>query len=453
MRHGRFRELSPRVIECLGREIGCIVAPGNANLCGIKNMPRIFAAPMRRRTLLGGALAWSAATIAAPLPIRARGEASIKLGMVEPLTGAYAKLAAAEVDGARLGLEEVNQAGGILGREVELLVEDSANDADTGIVKTKELIDRDQADFILGNVNSAVALAMARVTNERRKLHIVTGGHTDEITGSRCRWNVFRICKSATMEANAIADTLIEKFGKKWYFLTPDYAYGYALQAAFEQKLRQHGGEWGGDLIPLGTVDYSRFLLDAGVYRPKVLINIMGGDDQARSLGQIAQFGMAQDMAVGGALFELESILSVSDSARVGWWTMEWWWNQPDVPQVKAFDDTVRKRSNRAATARDWFGYAAVRTLAAVANQEKSLDPVVLARALQGFTLAPDVALSAGRTFFRNSDHQLISPVLVGEVHPPKDDPFDVFTVRAVVGGEQAAGPASANQCRLEFPS
>jgi branched-chain amino acid transport system substrate-binding protein len=408
---------------------------------------------MRRRTLLGGALAWSAATIAAPLPIRARGEAPIKLGMVEPLTGAYAKLAAAEVDGARLAREEVNRAGGILGREVELLVEDSANDADTGIVKTNELIDRDQADFILGNVNSAVALAMARVTNERRKLHIVTGGHTDEITGSRCRWNVFRICKSATMEANAIADTLIEKFGKKWYFLTPDYAYGYALQAAFEQKLRQHGGEWGGDLIPLGTVDYSRFLLDAGVYRPKVLINIMGGDDQARSLDQIARFGMAQDMAVGGALFELESILSVSDSARVGWWTMEWWWNQPDIPQVKAFDDTVRKRSNRAASARDWFGYAAVRTLAAVANQEKSLDPVVLARALQGFTLAPEIALGAGKTFFRNFDHQLMSPILVGEVHPPKDDPFDVFTVRAVVEGEQAAGPANANQCRLEFPS
>jgi branched-chain amino acid transport system substrate-binding protein len=296
---------------------------------------------------------------------------------------------------------------------------------------------------------------MARVTNEKRKLHIVTGGHTDEITGSRCRWNVFRVCKSATMEANAIADTLIEKFGKKWYFLTPDYAYGYALQSAFEQKLRQHGGEWQGDLIPLGTVDYSRFLLNAKDYRPKVLINIMGGDDQARSLDQIAQFGMMQDMAVGGALFELESILSVSDSARVGWWTMEWWWNQPGVPQVKAFDETIRKRSNRAASARDWFGYAAVRTLAAVANQEKSLDPVVLARALQGFTLPPDIALSSGRTFFREADHQLISPVLVGEVHPPplQGDPFDLFSVRATVGGEQAAGPAKASQCRLEFPS
>ena len=408
---------------------------------------------MGRRTLLRGGFAWGAATIAAPFPIRARGEEPVKLGMVEPLSGVYAQLAAAEIDGARLALEEVNRNGGIIGREVQLLVEDSGNDADTGVGKTQKLIDHDQADFILGNVNSAVALAMMRVTAQKRKLHIVTGGHTDEITGSRCRWNVFRICKSATMEANAIADTLIEKFGKKWYFLTPDYAYGYALQAAFEQKLRQHGGESSSDLIPLGTVDYSRFLLNAGSYRPDVLIDMMGGEDQSRSLEQIVRFGLAQDMAVGGALFELESILSVSDAARIGWWTMEWWWNQPDIPPVKAFDATIRQRTGRAPSARDWFGYTGVHTLAAIANQEKSLDAVALARALQNYTLPPSVALGPEHSFFRDRDHQLMSPILVGEVHPPRGDPFDVFTARSIVKGEQAAGPVDANQCRLAFPS
>ena len=416
-------------------------------------MPRASAFTMGRRTLLRGGFAWGAATIAAPFPIRARGEEPVKLGMVEPLSGVYAQLAAAEIDGARLALEEVNRNGGIIGREVQLLVEDSGNDADTGVGKTQKLIDHDQADFILGNVNSAVALAMMRVTAQKRKLHIVTGGHTDEITGSRCRWNVFRICKSATMEANAIADTLIEKFGKKWYFLTPDYAYGYALQAAFEQKLRQHGGESSSDLIPLGTVDYSRFLLNAGSYRPDVLIDMMGGEDQSRSLEQIVRFGLAQDMAVGGALFELESILSVSDAARIGWWTMEWWWNQPDIPPVKAFDATIRQRTGRAPSARDWFGYTGVHTLAAIANQEKSLDAVALARALQNYTLPPSVALGPEHSFFRDRDHQLMSPILVGEVHPPRGDPFDVFTARSIVKGEQAAGPVDANQCRLAFPS
>ena len=405
-----------------------------------------------RRTVLKTGLAWGACEIAAPFPIAARGEEPVKIGMVEPLSGVYEKLAAAEVEGARLALEEVNQHGGILGRAARLLLEDSANDIAVGVAKTRQLIDRDQADFILGDLNSAVALATMRVTAEKRKLHIVTGGHTDEITGSHCSWNVFRICKSSTMEANAIADTLMEKFGKRWYFLTPDYVYGATLQAAFERKLREHGGEWGGALLPLGTVDYSRSLLNAGAYRPDVLINLMGGEDQAHSLAQIVRYGLIRDMAVGGALFELESILAVPTAAQIGWWTMEWWWNQPDVPEVKAFDETIRRRTGKAASARNWFGYAAVHTLANIANQEKSLDAVVLARALAGYALPADVALGPDRVYFRDRDHQLMSAVLVGEVHPPGDDRFDVFTPRTIVKGDQVVEPAAGSACRLAVP-
>jgi branched-chain amino acid transport system substrate-binding protein len=121
------------------------------------------------------------------------------------------------------------------------------------------------------------------VTAEKRKLHIVTGGHTDEITGSLCSWNVFRVCKSTTMEANAIAEVLIEKFGARWYFLTPDYVYGQTLQAAFELKLRQHGGSSAADILPIGTVDYSDALTNAAAFRPKVLIDLMSGEDQINS--------------------------------------------------------------------------------------------------------------------------------------------------------------------------
>jgi branched-chain amino acid transport system substrate-binding protein len=412
-----------------------------------------FTHSVGRRSLLKCGLAWTASAVVSPLPLAARAEGAVKIGMVEPLSGAYAKLAEAEVVGARAALDEVNGNGGILGRPAELLIEDSANQIVTGVEKTRKLIDRDQADFILGNVNSAIALAMMRVTAEKRKLHIVTGGHTEEITGGACSWNVFRICKTTTMEANAIADTLIKKFGKRWYFFTPDYAYGRALQEAFEFKLRRVEGEWASDLIPLGTVDYERFILNAGGFRPNVLIDLMGGADQVNSLEQIVRFGLPQDMAVGGALFELESILAVSDPARIGWWTMEWWWNQPDAPQVQVFNASIRQRTGKVASARNWFGYAAVRTLALIANREQSLDAFTLARALQGYELPPDVALGPNRTYFRAHDHQLMSDILVGEVHPPRNDPFDVFTARAILSGESIAQPVEASACRLAFPS
>ena len=107
--------------------------------------------------MLKAGLACTASAIVAPLPILSREDPPVKIGMVEPLTGIFAQLAEAEVAGARLAIEEINRSGGILGREAQLLVTDSANEIMTGVEQTRRLIDKDQVDFITGNVNSAIA--------------------------------------------------------------------------------------------------------------------------------------------------------------------------------------------------------------------------------------------------------------------------------------------------------
>jgi branched-chain amino acid transport system substrate-binding protein len=409
--------------------------------------------PISRRALLQSGAAIAALQFSAPFIIKARGETPIRIGMVDPLTGVYAAIAQSEVVGAKYALEEINKKGGILGRPVELLVEDSANDVGTGVQKTRKLIERDQVSFIIGDVNSGIAIAMAQVTSEKKVLHIVSGGHTDPITGSSCSWNVFRVCNSTTMDASAIATTLIEKFGKKWYFLTPDYAYGHSVQAGFEKILKAAGGSSAGSLVPLGTPDYSSYLIQAKAYNPQVLINVMGGGDQVASLKQFVQFGMDKQMAVGGALFELESIRSVPDTARIGWWTMEWWWDQPGVPHVAEFNAAMKKITGSAATARNWFGYVSVQTLALIANQEKTLDAPKLAHALSGFKLPPEVALQPGSPSYRAGDHELMSTVFVGEAHPPQGDPDNMFTVKNPVPGEKAAGSVEDTGCKIQWPA
>src|SRR6185437_5865178 len=377
----------------------------------------------------------------------------VRIGMVDPLTGVYAAIAQGEVVGAKFAAEEINKKGGILGRPVELLVEDSANDVGTGVQKTRKLIERDQVSFIIGDVNSGIAIAMAQVTREKKVLHIVSGGHTDPITGSSCSWNVFRVCNSTTMDANAIAMTLVQKFGKKWYFLTPDYAYGHSVQAGFERRLKAAGGTSTGDLIPLGTSDYSAYLIKAKAFGPQVLINVMGGGDQVNSLKQFVQFGLDKQMAVGGALFELESLRAVPNEARIGWWTMEWWWDQPEVPHVKEFNAAVKQRTGKAASARHWFGYASVYSFALVANQEKSVDAVKLAHALSGFRLPPEVALQPNNPEFRAGDHELMSTVFVGEAHPPKGDPDNMFTVQNPVPGVKASNSVEETGCHVKWPT
>ena len=81
-------------------------------------------------------------------------------------------------------------------------------------------------------MNSGIAAAIAQVTAEKKVLHVVSGGHTDTITGKDCHWNVYRVCNTTRMEANSVSELLYNKYGKKWHFITPDYAFGHTLYDA-----------------------------------------------------------------------------------------------------------------------------------------------------------------------------------------------------------------------------
>src|SRR5580693_4784543 len=347
----------------------------------------------RRRVVQLGLALGATQIIGAPFIIKARGEEPIKLGFVNPLTGILSALAQSEVEGAQYARDVLNKKGGILGRQVELLVEDSANDVGTGVQKTNKLIDRDKVDAIFGDVNSGIAYAMSQVTSEKKVFHIVPGGHTDPITGTDCKWNVFRVCNTTTMDAGAITGELVKRFGKKWFFITPDYAYGHTLQANFVKKLTELGGTWQGDMLPIASSDFSATLIKAKAYKPDVLLNNMGGSAQINCMKQFVQFGMNKEMALGGALFEIESVRSVPKEAQAGWWCMEWYWNQPDVPLVKQFVDEISPAiGGKKPTARHWMSYVSLHAARLAAETAKSLDAVKMAHALADLELPPEVA-------------------------------------------------------------
>ena len=407
--------------------------------------------PIRRRALLQSSLAITA--LAAPPIIAARGETPVRIGMVDPLTGILSALAASEVEGARYTVDLLNKKNGILGRPIELLVEDSANDVGTGVQKTRKLIERDKVDVVFGDVNSGIAYAMSQVTNELKVFQIVPGGHTDPITGTDCKWNVFRICNTTSMDAAAVTADLVKRFGKKFFFVTPDYAYGHTLQDRFIKNLKALGGEFQAELLPINTSEYSATLIKAKAYKPNVLLNNMGGLAQINCMKQFIQFGMQKEMALGGALYELESIKSVPKDAQAGTWDMEWWWNQPKVPEVATFVGDFRKATGKTPSARHWFGYVAVQSVRLAAEKAKSLEGPKLSLAMEDMDLPPDVALQPGRVYYRAGDHQLMSNIFVGDAHPPTDSPDDVFTVTSVVPGETAAGPVSETGCKMVHPA
>jgi len=408
-----------------------------------------------RRTVLKGTAAAGLVQITAPFIIQARGEAPLRIGMVDPLTGVYAAPAQNEVTGAKLAVEQMNAKGGILGRPVELLVEDSANDVGTGVQKARKLIERDQVTFLIGDVNSGIAQAIAQVTSEKKVLHIVSGGHTDTITGKDCKWNVYRVCNTTRMEANSVSDLLFNKYGKKWHFVTPDYAFGHTLQGALDVNLKRLGGTvTGNELTPLGTTDYSAYLIKARAANPDVLLLLVQGSDMINCLKQIVQFGIDKQIHVAGTQQELESLEGLPPEARIGIWMFEWYWKQAGVPNVAEFVAEIRKRNGgKVPTARHWFGYTSAMTFALVANREKTVDSLQLARALGDFELPPEVKLQPNKCYYRKGDHQLMTSAFIGEaVSNGKDDPEDLFRVDQVVPGDKTSPAETETGCTLQWP-
>jgi branched-chain amino acid transport system substrate-binding protein len=254
------------------------------------------------------------------------------------------------------------------------------------------------------------------------------------------------------MDAAAVTGDLVKRFGKKFFFITPDYAYGHTLQDSFIKNLKAFGGEYQAEMLPINTSDFSATLIKAKAYRPNVLLNNMGGLAQINCMKQFTQFGMQRDMHLGGALFELESVRAVPRDAQTGSWDMEWWWNQPNVPEVVAFVADFRKATGKTPTARHWFGYVAVHSVRLAADKAKSLEGPKLSVAMEDMELPPDVALQPGKVFYRAGDHELMPNIFVGDVHPPTGNPDDVFTVTALVPGEKAAGPVSETGCKMVHP-
>jgi len=418
----------------------------------------ILSTTLNRRSVLKSAAAMGALQMASPFIVPTWAADNVKIGLDNPLTGTFAAVGKNELIGAQLAVEQMNAQGGILGRQVELLVEDSTSgEAAVAVQKANKLIERDKVDFLLGNINSALAQAMANVSFEKKVFHIVPGGHTDSVTGTQCHWNVFRVCNTTRMETNSVSSLLLKNYGKKWYFITTDYAFGRSLQAGFEASLKTAGGtELGADYTPLGSTDFSANLIKAQSTNPDALILLLAGDDMVNCLKQAVQFGLQNKTHIAGAQQEMEVNLALPPEALLGDWCFEWYWKQPGVAHVEQFVADVRKKSGgHVPTARTWFGYAAAHTCKLAAEKAKSLEPIKMAKAMQGLVLPPEIALMPNNPFYREGDNQLMPTMFVGTSRPAPagGDKEDLIEVKELVKGVDAALSVQDTGCKMVWPS
>jgi branched-chain amino acid transport system substrate-binding protein len=406
---------------------------------------------MDRRTLIkAGGAAGLAALLGTQVPSWGASETPVKIGLIDPITSTFAALGQSEIKGAQFAEAEINKAGGVMGRPLQIFVEDSAGNPGTAVDKASRLLSQNKVDFLMGTVNSAASLAVSQFANRHDKLFVCTGGHVDSLTGKECKSTTFRTCSTTWMLTAGDFETLYKKFGKKWYFLTTDYAFGQSEQADYTTQLKKVGGiVAGGALVPVGATDFSSYLIDVKAKSPDVLCLLLAGNDQVNCMKQIAQFGINKDIAVGGALFELEQAQALPEAARYGWWTMEWYWNQPNNPHAVDFVKRyTAAHKGEYPTARVWFGFATTHAIRLAVEKAKSLETAKVVKAMEGLALPPDIALQPGNVFYRPQDHQLMLGMFPGHVNQTGKYP-NLFEVSAIVPGEKIALPPSETGCVL----
>ncbi|MGP6189656.1 MAG: ABC transporter substrate-binding protein [Vulcanimicrobiaceae bacterium] len=414
-----------------------------------------------RRTFIKAAGASTALAAGFPAFIRNFGEAAdtIKIGIIDSETGTYAFPGENEIKGFHFAADMWNKRGGVMGRQLELIVEDEAGDPGVSAQKAHKLIDQDKVVALSGTISSASSLSVSGVASSAGILYIDSGGHSDDVTGKACHWSTFRTCHSTWMETHATGLSLAKRFGKKWYLITPDYAFGHALEAGYRDVLSKIGGTIvGNDLTPLGTTDFSSYLAKVEPAKPDLLIVLVQGDDFTNCLKQANSFGLLKKVPVGGPQVELEPLWGLPPEARSGFWGVEWFYKS-DLTLGKGntlahnFVNDYTKLNNQPPTARSAFGYISLDRMATAMAEAKSTDTVKVARALEGVRFR---SIFNGEAYYRKEDHQLMWPMWIAGIRPngTPGDKYELFDVIDMVQPEliEQTVAEKAKVCTMAYP-
>ena len=226
-------------------------------------------------------------------------EEKMVVGVLCPLTGPYSFEAEGQANFAQLAAEEINAAGGVLGRKMEIVVEDTMLKPGIGVQKARKLIDQG-VKYLTGGVSSSVVLAVSKVANEAGVLHLGIGGSND-LTGENCNKHHFNMDTAAYQMATGTGAIVVDqlKLPKDWFCITADYTWGHTCLDSVKRMLGKRGGKVVGNImVPITEQDFSSALTKAMASNAPVLCVIVYGSGQGKVLQQAHEFGLKNKMKI-----------------------------------------------------------------------------------------------------------------------------------------------------------
>ncbi|HZB04621.1 MAG TPA: substrate-binding protein [Actinomycetota bacterium] len=333
---------------------------------------------IRRATLLGLSLSGAVAFLNACRDEQGGepGEGEpITMGALVPLSGITEILGPPMQNNAMLAVEEINQAGGIQGRRIDLLVEDTASDPDTAVEKARKLIRQDQVDVIVGVLTSAERWAVALSATIPAKMIYINPTYYE---GGICDRYFFNVGALPNQQIDPFVPWLVENKGVSTFYLGgSDYAWPRGSFAAVTAAVEAAGGQVvGEEYSPLGEADFSAPLRRMSAERPDVIYPLYAGADGVTFLNQLIDLGLQQETLIASSALSELTLPALPAEATVGWVASFEYFMNIDTPENQDFVQRYRQRFGADQTM-DAIGegmYTAVNLYAQGVEQAGSLD-------------------------------------------------------------------------------
>ncbi|MBZ4660065.1 MAG: Extracellular ligand-binding receptor [Desulfacinum sp.] len=377
-------------------------------------------------------MVWLLAMGLMAVPAAGRAADPVKIGFVYIMSGPFATYGQFAKQGAEMAVEEINAAGGILGRPVKAFFEDSTGKPDVAVRAIRKLVYQDGVDCVIGLDSSGVAKTVVPLMPEMKTPLIITHAATPDVTGSVCNKYTFRVSVNLAQNVKAAALLAAETKAKVWTTVGPDYAFGHQSWEYFRKYLKALRADVTflpddqAAFAPIKTTDFSSYITKIMQAKPEgVLISLWGGNliDFVRQASEMGFFNGDWEvlMTLGAAT---EVLYALGDKMPEGLWVgTRYWFLGNDSPKNVAFRDSYVKRYGQFPSYNAHGAYAALYTYKAAAEKATSVEKDAVIAALEGLT----VELPVGTVTIRPEDHQALTDATWGKTAADPNYPIRIL--------------------------
>jgi branched-chain amino acid transport system substrate-binding protein len=393
-------------------------------------------------------MVWLGLLLAAGPALAGEKSGTVKIGVLTDMSGVFSDLTGnGSVQAAKMAVEKFG--GKVNGKPIEVVFADHQNKADVGLSILRRWYDQEDVDAVFDFANSSVALAAVNLTRERNRVMIPSGVGTTELTGKQCSPNTIHWSWDSYGNGNALVKAVLARGGKKWFFITVDYAFGHSLEETISKMVKAQGGTVVGAVRhPLNTPDFSSYILTAQSSGADVIVLANGGADLSNAVKQAREFGITSDKykivapQFNLAVVHAAGLKDTQGMLAVG--SLNWTKNET----TRAFATELAKRNNGIhPDALQGGVYSSVLAYLGAVEKVGSTDGRKVVEYLKS-GIVHDPLLGDGPI---RIDGRKIHPVQIYRIKAPSEskEPWDYFETIDEIPGDQAFRPLSESECPM----